>query len=106
MDGTTAIVVVSGLSGRYFTTEIDYREDHIRDPKDDEWNRKMLSAMNAGDWSSVSKMRDEYCHVSKVDMGFKGLAFLEGAGACAAGRALKTKAYGAIYGTGAAVLLG
>lgn len=106
MDGTTAIVVVSGLSGRYFTTEIDFREDHIRDPKDDEWNKKILAAMNAGDWTAVAKIKDDYCNAAKVDMGLKALAFLEGAGACASGRSFKTVAYGAIYGTGAAVLIG
>jgi 2-aminophenol/2-amino-5-chlorophenol 1,6-dioxygenase alpha subunit len=104
--GTTAIVVVSGLSSRYFTTEIDYREDHIRDSKDDEWNKKILALMNAGDWLALAKMRDDYCRAAKVDMGLKALAFLEGAGACAPGRSLETQAYGAIYGTGAAVILG
>jgi 2-aminophenol/2-amino-5-chlorophenol 1,6-dioxygenase alpha subunit len=106
MEGTTAIVVVSGLSGRYFTTEIDFREDHIRDPKDDEWNKKILGAMAAGEWAKVAQMKDDYCAAAKVDMGLKGLAFLEGAGACTEGRSLKTKTYGAIYGTGAAVLIG
>lgn len=105
-DGVTAIVVISGLSGRYFTTEIDFREDHIRDPKDNDWNEKILSAMSQGDWSALSKMRDDYCAAAKVDMGFKAMAFLEGAGITAAGQKLIKKAYGPIYGTGAAVLLG
>jgi 2-aminophenol/2-amino-5-chlorophenol 1,6-dioxygenase alpha subunit len=106
MDGVTAMVAVSGLSGRYFTTEIDFREDHIRDPKDNDWNEKLLTAMNAGDWVAVSAMREKFCRECKADMGLKALAFLEGAGACAAGKRLQTKAYGAIYGTGAAVMLG
>ena len=106
MDGVTAVVAVSGLSGRYFTTEIDLREDHIRDPKDDDWNQKLLAAMNAGDWGAVNSMRERFCRECKADMGLKALAFLDGAGACAAGKKLQTKAYGAIYGTGAAVMLG
>ncbi len=106
LDGVTAVVVVSGLSGRYFTTEIDWREDHIRDPKDDEWNKKFLAALNEGNWSAVKNMKADYCQAAKVDMGLKALAFLEGAGACVSGRSMKTRAYGSVYGTGAAVMFG
>jgi 2-aminophenol/2-amino-5-chlorophenol 1,6-dioxygenase alpha subunit len=106
LDGKTAIVAVSGLSGRFFTTDIDYREDHIRNPIDDTWNKKMLALMAAGDWLAVNDLRDQYTAEAKVDMGFKALAFLEGAGACESGKHLKTLAYGAIYGTGAAVMIG
>jgi 2-aminophenol/2-amino-5-chlorophenol 1,6-dioxygenase alpha subunit len=104
LGGTTAIVAVSGLSGRYFTTEIDHIEDHIRDPKDDEWNKKILALMAAGDWAEVEKLRGDYCAASKVDMGLKALAFLEGAGLRSSGHKLKTLAYGAVYGTGAGVM--
>lgn len=104
LSGTTAVVVVSGLSGRYFTTEIDSREDHIRSIEDDQANRTLLAAMNAGDWNKVSQMRANYCKQTKADMGLKALAFLEGMGFVEAGKVLKTKAYGPIYGTGAAVL--
>ncbi len=105
LDGTTAIVAVSGLSGRYFTTEIDYSEDHIRDPIDDQWNQKILAFMGSGDWSALEKYRADYCAASKVDMGLKALAFLEGAGLANSGLKLKTLAYGAIYGTGAGVMV-
>jgi 2-aminophenol/2-amino-5-chlorophenol 1,6-dioxygenase alpha subunit len=105
LDGTTAVVAVSGLSGRYFTTEMDHSEDHIRDPKDDTWNQKILALMAAGDWSGIETIRGDYCAASKVDMGLKALAFLDGAGLTTSGLKLKTLAYGAIYGTGAAVLV-
>ena len=106
MEGKTALVVVSGLSGRYFTNEISYRDDKIRDIHDDNWNRKILAAMHEGRWSDVESMRQSYAREAKVDMGFKGLAILQGAGACDSGKRLLTKAYGAVYGTGAAVMLG
>lgn len=106
MDGRTGVVVVSGLSGRYFTNEINYGDDKIRDPLDDNWNKKVLLAMNEGRWSDVESMRLSYAREAKVDMGFKGLAILQGAGACEPGKRLVTKAYGAVYGTGAAVMLG
>jgi len=106
LDGKTAMVAVSGLSGRFFTTDIDYREDHVRNPIDDQWNKKMLALMAAGDWLAVSELREQYAAEAKVDMGFKALAFLEGAGACESGKRLNTLAYGAIYGTGAGVMMG
>lgn len=105
LDGKTAIVAVSGLSGRYFTDSIDYKSDAIRESIDDQWNQKLLAAMNDGLWQKLAAMRDEYTRCTKADMGLKALAFLEGAGACRPGRRLVTKAYGAIYGTGAAVML-
>lgn len=105
LDGPSAVVVVSGLSSRYFTSEIDFREDHIRTPEDDAANKKLLALMNAGDWSGVAAYRDEYCKSTKADMGLKALAFLEGMGLAVPGAKLETKAYGAIYGTGAAVMI-
>jgi 2-aminophenol/2-amino-5-chlorophenol 1,6-dioxygenase alpha subunit len=105
LDGTTAVVAVSGLSGRYFTTEIDYTEDHIRDPRDDAWNQKILALMARGDWAAMNQIRGEYCASCKVDMGLKALAFLEGVGLTHASHKLKTLAYGAIYGTGAGVMI-
>ena len=106
LDGVTAIVAVSGLSGRYYTDVINYNDDSIRDPVDDKWNKKMLRAMSEGRWNDVSSMREQFCQATKADMGLKALAFLEGAGACASGKRLKTIEYSAIYGTGAAVMLG
>lgn len=102
MDGTSAVVVASGLSGNYFTTSIDQREDHIRTPTDDSANKQLLAAMNAGKWPEVAKLRPGYCASSKADMGLKALAFLEGMDVCKG--KLNTKAYASIYGTGAAVL--
>ena len=107
MDGNSAVVVVSGLSSRYFTTEIDPREDHIRSPEDDLANKKLLDLMAKGSWNEVDQMRNDYCKSTKADMGLKALAFLEGMGVAGtrSGGKLTTKAYGPIYGTGAAVLI-
>jgi 2-aminophenol/2-amino-5-chlorophenol 1,6-dioxygenase alpha subunit len=105
LGGTSAVVVVSGLSGRYFTTEIDPREDHISSREDDVWNKKILALMSEGRWDEVYKIKDQYCKEAKVDMGFKALAFLEGLGLIEKGRTLKTLAYGPVYGTGASVMM-
>lgn len=104
MEGTSAVVVVSGLSGGYFATDIDMREDCFSDPADDVANRKLLAEMEKGDWLAVASMRDDYCRSHKADMGLKGLAFLEGVGVAVKGQKLKSRAYAPVYGSGAAVL--
>jgi len=107
----TAIVGVSGLSMRYFTTTIDPREDRLRDPADDEWNRRMLSRLEQGDYAAFERDIPAWSGACKVDMGMKAYAFLKGfAGPGASdagfaqGKGARTLAYGAIWGTGAAVI--
>ena len=105
-DVPTALVVVSGLSGRYFTKVIDPQEDHISDPGDDVWNRRVLALMEQGQLIELEQVVADYARQCKVDMGFKALAVLKGAGIFdhTAQRQLMTQAYGPIYGTGAAVI--
>ncbi len=100
----TAYVAVTGLSGRYFTTEIDPREDHLSSPEDDKWNKRMLELLEKGRLAEAEKLIPEYAGACKVDMGLKALSFLKGAGVAAQGRTGTLHAYGALYGTGAAVL--
>lgn len=99
----TAVVIVSGLSGRWFTREIDYSEDGVSDPADDRWNQRMIGLFEQGAYAEAEKLIPDYAGACKVDMGLKGLAFLRGIGALD-GRKATTKAYGGVYGTGAAVL--
>jgi 2-aminophenol/2-amino-5-chlorophenol 1,6-dioxygenase alpha subunit len=98
----TALVTVSMLSGRFFTTDIDHREDHVSDAADDQWNQRVLDRLKAGKWDEVEKLLPEYARACKVDMGLKALAFLKGMGALRAGA--KVHAYGGVHGTGAAVI--
>ncbi len=100
----TAVVCVSMLSGRFFTTDIDYREDHVSDAKDDEWNKRMLELLERGHFEQAVALAPEYAGAARVDMGFKALAFLKGAGALQQGKAARLGAYGPLYGTGAAVV--
>lgn len=99
----TAVVAVSLLSGRYFTSEIDYSRDQVRSETDDRWNRKILELLESGDYGEAESQVPEFAKACKADMGFKALAFLQGAGACERGGA-EALAYGPIYGTGAAVV--
>lgn len=104
LPGTSAIVIVSGLSGRFFTSEIDFQEDHISS-SDDALNRQLLQSIEHGDINQCQLVKDRLASEAKADMGLKALAFLDGAGAFTRSEALKTLGYGAIYGTGAAVML-
>ena len=105
LDGKkTAFIAVSMLSGRFFTTEIDPREDHVSSPADDQWNRRIIAALEQGQVGAVEGMIPDYAPQCKVDMGLKALAFLNGVGAATEGRGANCRAYGALYGTGAAVL--
>ena len=98
----TAVVVVSMLSGRYFTTEMDLREDHISSPEDDKWNLKILELMKQGKYSEVENQLSQYNNACKVDMGFKALAVLKGMDLLKKPAVIQS--YGPIYGTGNAVM--
>jgi len=100
----TAVVAVSLLSGRYFTTEIDWREDGVASPTDDQLNRQLLAHLESGRLDAAEALIPELARVAKADMGLKALAFLKGTGALAVGRRARTMAYGGLYGTGAAVV--
>lgn len=98
-----AIVGVGGLSGTIFREEIDIDEDHIASPADDEWNRRMLDTLAAGDAAAVEAMVPEYAGAARVDMGFKHLAWVMGGIGdryCGA----NIHAYGPVWGSGAAVV--
>lgn len=100
----TAVVAVSSLSGRWFTTSIDLREDHVSSSDDDLWNKRMINLLEKGQLSEAEALIPDYARSCKVDMGFKALAFVKGAGAAIPGKGAVCHAYGGIYGTGAAVV--
>lgn len=78
-DGTpTAVVVVSGLTTNFFTTEIDLREDHVRDPKDQEWTDRLLAAFKAGNQAKTDEVVGAMAGAVKTDMGLKGFAVIGG----------------------------
>ena len=98
-----AVSGVGGLSGSIFRHEIDIRTDGIATAEDDEWNRKMLAQLSRGGGNEVATFAKEYAKGAKVDMGFKHFAWIFGA----LGRRFSganIHAYGATYGSGAAVI--
>lgn len=103
LDRKIAVVGVGGLSSSFFRHTINIEEDKIVNKKEDEWNRKILQLIESGDTTALSKACQEYTVEAKVDMGFKQFAFLQGA----LGdnyKGAKVHHYGALYGTGAAVI--
>ncbi len=100
----TAVIAVSGLSGNYFTTEIDFREDHIRTADDDKWNQRMMALLAKGDHAGAVKASGDFARATKADMGFKAHGFLAGVIGERELRPVDRLAYGPIYGSGNAVM--
>ncbi|MES2962688.1 MAG: Rid family hydrolase [Bdellovibrionota bacterium] len=99
-----AVVVVSGLSSRFETKDIDPAKDAISSLKDDEWNRKVLELFGEGRLEDVSEVAREYTHQANADMGFKGIWWLNGL--CGKTNDFDGRVfdYQPIWGTGAALV--
>ncbi len=98
------VVLVSNLSNRYITHDIDPREDHIASTQDDEWNRRILSLLEKGALTDVIAQTGAFASQANADMGFKGiwwLAGLLGTGNHFTGQIFD---YQAVWGTGAALV--
>jgi 2-aminophenol/2-amino-5-chlorophenol 1,6-dioxygenase subunit alpha len=100
----TAVVVVSGLSTRFETKEVDPAKDQISSLKDDEWNRKILEIFGEGRLEDVSEVAREYSRQANADMGFKGIWWLNGL--CGKTNAFEGRVfdYQPIWGTGAGLV--
>mgnify|MGYP001333292842 CR=1 FL=1 len=103
MGRRVAILGVGGLSGTIFRDDIDIREDGIASPSDDDWNKRMLKLLESGDAAQARDLTPEYAKQARVDMGFKHFGWIMGA---LGGRfhGARIHAYGAVYGSGAAVV--
>ena len=98
----TALILVSGLSGHAYTTEIDLREDQLANAADDAFNQRLLASLATREAEVVLALAAREGRAHRLDMGGKALAFLAGSGAWR--RPGKVRSYGALYGTGAAVI--
>jgi 2-aminophenol/2-amino-5-chlorophenol 1,6-dioxygenase alpha subunit len=102
--GKRAVVIAcTGLSGRFFTEEIDPRMDRFSRTEDDTWNRRILDLIATGKNAEVLTLSAEYAQAAVADMGFKAFAWLMGTlgTPTTPGTVL---AYGSVWGTGAAVV--
>lgn len=103
--GKRAIVVlVSGLSHRFFTTPIDPANDRIHSLKDDEWNRKILELLGEGRLEDVAQVARDVARQANGDMGFKGIWWLAGITGQHNRFTGQVYAYAPVWGTGAAVV--
>jgi 2-aminophenol/2-amino-5-chlorophenol 1,6-dioxygenase alpha subunit len=102
--GLNAVAIAcTGLSGRFFTKDIHPAEDRISDPKDDQWNRRILDLASNGKNQEIVDVSGEFAGQAMADMGFKAFSWLMGALGMPKQRA-NVLGYGPIWGTGAAVL--
>jgi len=97
-----AFVAVSGLSSALTQRWIEPDEDRIEIPEHERWNRRMLDLLAAGRVDEALARSDDYALAAQADSQFRGLGFLAGTG-CLTGPA-DVRAYGPIWGTGAAVV--
>jgi 2-aminophenol/2-amino-5-chlorophenol 1,6-dioxygenase alpha subunit len=98
-----AVIGCGGLSGSFFRNTINITEDHIASEVDDEWNRKILALIEAGDVTGLLEQVPDYAATAKVDMGFKHMAFILGALGNQYSSATVHN-YGPLYGSGGAVV--
>lgn len=98
-----AVVGVGGLSGSLFTKPIEPCDDRIVHTEEDAWNRQVLALIETGDVDGLREALPTYAAQARVDMGFKHFHWLLGA---LGGRfqGAKVHHYGALYGSGAAVV--
>ena len=101
-----AVVVVSALSNRLHTVEIDPKEDRIHSLKDHEWNSKFLEYLEKGRLEDVSQLSRQFHNEARVPkvVSFKPfwiMASIMGQNNLYDGNVL---AYEPICGTGAAVV--
>lgn len=97
------VVIVSGLSSRFETREIEPKTDKLSSAKDDEWNRKVLDILGEGRLEDVSEIAREYSRQANADMGFKAVWWLNGL--CGKTNDFEGRVfdYQPIWGTGAAL---
>ena len=91
-------------SGSTFTREIDIAGDHIASPADEDWNRRVLELMAAGDEQAIQELAGNSAGGARTDMGLKHFAWLVGAVGERWSHGATVHAYGPIYGSGAAVV--
>ena len=71
-------VLVSNLSNRFFTQEIDFSQDRISSAKDHEWNLKLCDLFREGRVEDVSQCARDVAREANGDMGFRGIWWLNG----------------------------
>ena len=95
-------VAVTGLSSGLTQRWIEPAEDAIELAEHERWDRRVLELLSRGRLDEALALREEYARAAQADSQLRALAFLAGTG-CLSGAA-DVRAYGPIWGTGAAVV--
>jgi len=96
------VVAVSGLSTGAHQRWIQPTEEAIFSPEHEEWNRRVLDLLELGQVDEVLSLREQFARLAGADSQFRAINFLAGTGALVDPGSVK--AYGSIWGTGAAVV--
>ncbi len=97
------VVLVSSLSHRFHTRPIDPKDDRISSRKDDEWNRKIIDMLSAGEVENVAQTVREFARQANGDQKFKGMWWLNGLLGQSNQFSGEVLAYEPVLGTGAIV---
>jgi 2-aminophenol/2-amino-5-chlorophenol 1,6-dioxygenase alpha subunit len=97
-----ALLAVTGLSSALIQRWIDPGEDRIESAGNEKWDRHILDLLAADKLDEAFALREQYAQEAQVDSQFRALSFLAGSG-CLTGPA-HVRAYGPIWGTGAAAV--
>jgi 2-aminophenol/2-amino-5-chlorophenol 1,6-dioxygenase subunit alpha len=114
------LACVSSLSNRFITEDILPADDRLSSEKEDEWNQKMLTLLQAADYEQALKLSESYAKEASPEMMFKAFYWLMGVldgldGKVSIDSISSTSSatsippaflhhYGPLWGTGAAVL--
>lgn len=96
------LVAVSGLSSALTQRWIEPHEDRVEEPSYEEWDRRILGLLEAGDLAQVMELREEYARAAQADSQLRALAFLQGSEQLT--KPADVLAYGPLWGTGGAVV--
>ena len=91
------------LSHSLFREPLALEADRLHSASDDDWNRRLLALMEAGDAQGLRDMLPDFARQARADMGMKHLHWVLGALGDAL-PAATVHAYEPLYGSGAAVV--
>jgi 2-aminomuconate deaminase len=97
-------VLVSNLSNRFHIEKIDPAQDRLSSRKDDEWNRKILDMLSAGDVEDVAQTVRQFAREANGDQKFKGMWWLNGLLGQTNHFEGRVYGYEPVWGTGAALV--
>jgi 2-aminophenol/2-amino-5-chlorophenol 1,6-dioxygenase alpha subunit len=97
-----AFIAVSGLSSALTQRWIEPDDDVVGEPAYERADRRMLDLLAAGRLEEALERREAYAREAQADSQLRALPFLAGTG-CLGGGA-EVRAYGPVWGTGAAVV--